>query len=186
MGVEIITLKTMSIYSNNPDIHSWRRVYIPKRDDTILEEASRIAKSNGIFFDANEFLSTKVESEKDEHKLQNPEQILTQELGTITPMCFQPFKTFYVRADGDVRPCCFSRDGTSLGNLHKQDMKEIWDGEPYRQLREGVLNGKYPKDCENCLKYNIRPKHDDTDDIFRQISSSRVHKTNNTSIRAPL
>ena len=177
-GVGLITMKTMNIYPHNPDIHSWRRVYVPERDDPIIEEANRIAKKEGIHLDVSEFLSTKVESEKDECKLQNPQEILDQEQDIIKPMCFQPFKTFYVKASGDVKACCFAH-APLLGNLHKQSMKEIWHGELYQKFRNGVLQGHYPSDCNHCLKYNMRPKYDDTDDIFRKISTNALNKSEN-------
>ena len=170
-GVEFITMKTMNIYANNPDIHSWRRVYLPDRDDHILDKAFKVAENEGVHLDVSEFLSTKVQSKSDEKKLQEPDQILKQELKVVTPMCFQPFKTFYVKENGTVKTCCFAHTPV-LGNLHEQSMEEIWHGEKYQKFREGVLQGYYPPDCNHCLKYNTRPKIDDTNNILNDIISN--------------
>jgi MoaA/NifB/PqqE/SkfB family radical SAM enzyme len=60
---------------------------------------------------------------------------------------------------GKVDPCCYysgyANNGTSLGNINKQSIDEIWNGEGYRELRRRNAAGDFPSDhpChpENCL-----------------------------------
>jgi|GEM_PF-3777155 GT2 family glycosyltransferase/MoaA/NifB/PqqE/SkfB family radical SAM enzyme len=73
--------------------------------------------------------------------------------------CMEPFKTLYVTRNGGVKPCCFSKTKTLLlGDVASSDPVSIWSGSGYREVRQGILNGEYPKDlCGFCLKHKIAP-----------------------------
>jgi sulfatase maturation enzyme AslB (radical SAM superfamily) len=64
------------------------------------------------------------------------------------PFCKSPFHYMAVLWNGDVWPCChlLSSDFPSLGNLNNGTINEIWDGEPYTNLRLDPNN--YP--CKTC------------------------------------
>lgn len=55
--------------------------------------------------------------------------------------------------DGKVRPCCFTNE--IMGDLKKQSFEQIWNGEPYQELRETVNTDKAPFECSRChfVKY---------------------------------
>lgn len=61
--------------------------------------------------------------------------------------CTDPWNLTYVRADGSVRLCCWSRE---VGNLHEQSMDEIVQGEKARKMRGGLLTGDLDEDCVRC------------------------------------
>jgi radical SAM protein with 4Fe4S-binding SPASM domain len=63
--------------------------------------------------------------------------------------CYAPWATFYIRADGDVWPCCMYFP-TALGTLREQSFKQIWDGENYRRLRRAIHSGNPPYYCARC------------------------------------
>lgn len=71
-------------------------------------------------------------------------------------VCMEPFKEICVRANGDVVPCCY--DITShlvLGNAKEQSLLEIWNGKPYRKLRQSIASngiiGGLPRLCRECV-----------------------------------
>ncbi len=61
--------------------------------------------------------------------------------------------------NGDVVPCCYDVDGKKLmGNLHKNNLTEIWGNAQYRSFRNAVDNFKKSPDdepliCRNCLRW---------------------------------
>ena len=60
--------------------------------------------------------------------------------------CRYPWHTVQILADGEVRPCCWSTG--SLGNLHDDDLEEIWDGARIKDLRKCILNGNIHEVCD--------------------------------------
>lgn len=44
----------------------------------------------------------------------------------------------YVKHNGDVYPCCqsYMLDGAPVGNIGRQDLKDIWNGAPMQAMRE--------------------------------------------------
>lgn len=62
--------------------------------------------------------------------------------------CIEPWRTFYVRFDGTVAPCCIT--GRQLGDLNKNTAEEIWNGAIYQKFR-ARMKGKYrPYECLHC------------------------------------
>ena len=61
--------------------------------------------------------------------------------------CLDPWSTLYVHADGDVAACCWSRP---VGNLGRESLERIVEGEAVRAMRLGLLTGALPADCAKC------------------------------------
>lgn len=66
--------------------------------------------------------------------------------------CRFPWESVTVTWDGDVVPCCYDYDKRLvLGNLGRQSLAEIWNGEPLRRLRREFLDGRVENPlCRNC------------------------------------
>lgn len=74
-------------------------------------------------------------------------------------VCSSPFLETYIMPNGDVTLCCQTlllTDRTHvpvMGNLLKNTLKEIWDGESYTKLRRDLLGENWSgqaKICESC------------------------------------
>jgi MoaA/NifB/PqqE/SkfB family radical SAM enzyme len=70
--------------------------------------------------------------------------------------CYRPWRLMYVTATGNVLPCCIApftatpyRD-IVLGNLCRQTVAEVWDGDAYRRWRAAMLDGVPPAPCQGC------------------------------------
>lgn len=67
-----------------------------------------------------------------------------------------PWETAHVLSNGDV-VACEVLDKISLGNLKRQSIAEIWEGERYRAFREQYHRGEVPE-CQSCpWKVAYRP-----------------------------
>lgn len=79
-----------------------------------------------------------------------------EEVGTQkdSRICLLPWFSTYITVDGDVRPCCSFpiNPEANMGNIFKEDFKDIWNGKKYRAFRKAIREGKRPyKICQNCV-----------------------------------
>jgi MoaA/NifB/PqqE/SkfB family radical SAM enzyme len=73
-------------------------------------------------------------------------------------MCTDPWSFFYVETQGSVNPCCFA--GNHIGYINKNEFSNIWNGEEYRRLREGMVSGNIHSWCRHCYRYNRKNVND--------------------------
>ena len=62
--------------------------------------------------------------------------------------CALPFTHLSTRPNGDITPCCRSRD--TLGNIKDMTFEQAWNSERQQQLRKDLLNGVRNKYCYQC------------------------------------
>jgi len=77
--------------------------------------------------------------------------------------CPQPFQRMYVMVDGTVTACCVDSSRGKLyplGNVKIQSIKEIWNSEAYRRLRQVHAEGHY-SDIDMCSRcpFPYLPNH---------------------------
>jgi radical SAM protein with 4Fe4S-binding SPASM domain len=73
-------------------------------------------------------------------------------MGKLIPRCVQPWEYVFIRANGDVAPCCAVYDSTKVavvGNVFRQSFDEVWLGEPFRTYRQGSVSNTNPL-CSIC------------------------------------
>ena len=64
--------------------------------------------------------------------------------------CMLPWIHLHAYPDGRAYPCCFAFDPYPVGDLNKQSLKEVWNGEKMKELRLRMLNGKKSRECMKC------------------------------------
>ena len=65
--------------------------------------------------------------------------------------CYRPWLTFTVLWDGRVSLCCADFDGHHiLGDLKTQTIAEIWNSQPYLDVRRDHLDHGGPAICQSC------------------------------------
>jgi len=77
------------------------------------------------------------------------------EAGGPGPLCMEPWRgNLNVFTNGDVSPCCFDYFAElAIGNLYRQTLEEIVQGEAYRDLMAGLLAGQAPQRCVQCTEW---------------------------------
>lgn len=83
-------------------------------------------------------------------------------------VCPKPFKELIIKSDGSVALCCADwNNAHELGNLHKQSLKEIWEGEALAEIRRLHLSGRRCEleACKDCTL--IYKEVDDLDPLVR-------------------
>jgi radical SAM protein with 4Fe4S-binding SPASM domain len=64
--------------------------------------------------------------------------------------CMMPWLHLHAFPDGRAYPCCFGLDKYPVGNLNKDSMEAVFNGEDMRQMRLNMLNNKTSKQCSKC------------------------------------
>ena len=85
----------------------------------------------------------------------------TKYLGVPHPRtpCLRLWTGLNVHFDGTVVPCCIDyNEEIILGNVNNQTLMEIWNSEPYRQLRQKHAEGKWDEIplCKNCVVHETQ------------------------------
>ncbi|MEO8376575.1 MAG: radical SAM protein, partial [Candidatus Sumerlaeota bacterium] len=63
--------------------------------------------------------------------------------------CDNIMHQIHVTVQGKIKFCCFWTEG-EIGDLTKDDFGDLWNSEPWQQLRRDLSNGLKPKPCEGC------------------------------------
>lgn len=81
-----------------------------------------------------------------------PSGALSNEPSTRT--CQWPFEAVYVKANGEVGPCCFGYDEVH-SNAFQDSGDAIWNSAPLRMFRETFV-ARVPDLCLRCPAYSLR------------------------------
>ena len=64
--------------------------------------------------------------------------------------CIIPWIHVHGFPDGRAYPCCLGEMDEPIGDFKKSTLKEVWNGEPYKQMRKNMLEDKPCKECTKC------------------------------------
>ena len=64
--------------------------------------------------------------------------------------CMLPWLHLHAYPDGRAYPCCFAFNQYPVGDLNKQSLKEVFNGEKMNEMRRNMLEGKKCKQCAKC------------------------------------
>jgi MoaA/NifB/PqqE/SkfB family radical SAM enzyme len=77
-------------------------------------------------------------------------------------LCRRPWSLMYFTAHGRALPCCIAPfsargyDSYTLGDATQQTLRDIWNGEAYRDFRSRLLSDTPPKPCQGCgLRWSL-------------------------------
>ena len=66
-------------------------------------------------------------------------------------ICIHPWSHLAFDPDGSMIPCCHANDAV-LGNINKDSVDEVFNGEKMNAIRKSMINGKMPEDvCKKCI-----------------------------------
>jgi MoaA/NifB/PqqE/SkfB family radical SAM enzyme len=67
------------------------------------------------------------------------------------PLCVLPWIHAHIATTGDVHLCCAALgQGAPLGNVHQRSLFEVFASGPYNKVRQQMLQGKWPWECQSC------------------------------------
>jgi MoaA/NifB/PqqE/SkfB family radical SAM enzyme len=66
--------------------------------------------------------------------------------------CTEAWSTAYIRPNGDVMSCPYM--DRAMGNIRRQELAQVWNGRPYRELRRGLVSREFCAECRHCCGFN--------------------------------
>ena len=63
--------------------------------------------------------------------------------------CAIPWSGFIMNTDGSVKNCVIAKD--IIGNVHKNNIKDILNSTKNIEIKQQMLQGLYPKSCDGCF-----------------------------------
>ena len=73
-------------------------------------------------------------------------------LMTSETFCMLPWVHMHAFPDGRAYPCCLADYWHPVGDLRKSTMAEVWNQEPYRNLRKNMVSETKSKECTKCYE----------------------------------
>ena len=73
--------------------------------------------------------------------------------------CMLPWIHMHGYPDGRAYPCCTSDYNHPVGNFNEQSMREVWNGEPMKQVRCNMLNKTPSPHCKSCYEEESHGVH---------------------------
>lgn len=61
----------------------------------------------------------------------------------VHSLCHAPWSTINITYTGSVAPCCQNENFQKFGNIKEKSIREIWFGENFQELREGLVTGNH-------------------------------------------
>lgn len=161
-------------YENRKDT----RIYIKIIDCALLkDEEVMFYEMFGKICDkiAIEYLLPAVK-EIDYSKLSDKNFDVTQNGSEVSSVkvCPQPFYMMQVNPEGNIVPCCSMVTPIVLGNCENESIKDIWDGQSYKDFQLLQLNDRKEKNkiCNDCQTYKYGTfKEDILDDNICEIKA---------------
>ena len=75
---------------------------------------------------------------------------LSRILGPKKKICYAPDKGMFFSKEGLVNPCCLNRNHI-YGEIPKNSINEIWNGNKIHELRQLLNNSDLPESCSLCI-----------------------------------
>ena len=120
-----------------------------REDSDVLATAEAVARASGISFNASGATEPGTSLKRATDK--NP-----------WSLCHRPWTVMYFTANGRALPCCiapFAQRGYenyTLGDATQQTLREIWNGETYRDFRAALQSDAPPRACAGCgLRWSL-------------------------------
>jgi radical SAM protein with 4Fe4S-binding SPASM domain len=66
--------------------------------------------------------------------------------------CMLPWIHLHAWPDGRAYPCCLGKAAHPVGNFKEKSMREIWNDEPMRLMRQNMLADKPCLECGDCYE----------------------------------
>ena len=136
-----VSAKMLDTYTEENE--EFLRLFQPVSDEVYIDKPHNWVSANHENFIGNLYNKEQEDALKQDLEHMREERIA----------CPMPFTTLAVRSNGDVSPCCVDwSGGTNLGNILKENIRDIWNGETMYQFRKMQLENRRKENmsCANC------------------------------------
>jgi radical SAM protein with 4Fe4S-binding SPASM domain len=140
LGVDFIILSPLG------EVNGWSKGRSLDQANTQIDTYFHLAQRLGVKHNVK--LITQQESCSLKHyDIAGASVISTTSKGLIKS-CSDPWTSTYIRIQGDVYVCC--RRFVIMGNIHQQDLRDIWNSPAYNEFRQRLASPEPPEECRRC------------------------------------
>lgn len=159
-GVRNVVKWKQALQSHTP--HIVIQFLVVKPNEHQIPDIQRMARDLGV--DALSFKTAQVyDYEHGNHLLPVDERLSRyrrlpdgryEPKATLHNHCWKLWHGAVITWDGQVVPCCFDKDAQHrLGDLKKNNFRDIWMGDAYQKFRQQLFTGRENIDiCTNCTE----------------------------------
>jgi hypothetical protein len=150
LGCEQLNLIRLVIYSESQRKFAIAPAELGEMKD-IIKSAHEKAISLGMITNLTEYMDENIitQTESFENVLLSERTQVKGEHSFWDALCFEPFSNVVVHSNGMVGPCCMSGDAP-LESLVGQSLADVWYGEKFSALRQGILSRCPEQYCRIC------------------------------------
>lgn len=113
-----------------------------------IEEALKKAKELGICTNVENLRERRMVIKKDMRKILK--EGLNCRKNFLNVPCFSPWLNMEIRISGRVTGCRICNDETDCENILNKNLKDIWNGEYFENMRKQFIKGNLPGYCKDC------------------------------------
>ena len=66
--------------------------------------------------------------------------------------CMLPWTHLHAFPNGEAYPCCLSEHKLPIGSLKKNSLKELWNSNDMKEMRQNMMNESPCKQCVKCYE----------------------------------
>lgn len=136
-----VSVKMLDTYSEEND--EFLEKFTPLADEVYIDKPH-----NWVASEEKSFIGSLYGEEKKDALKKDLEKTHSRRIA-----CPMPFTTLAIRQDGAVSPCCVDwAGGTNLGNISRENIQDIWNGEKMYEFRKMQLENRRKENasCKNC------------------------------------
>ncbi len=153
LDVQDVLLNALNIWK--PEINKLRLNETQEKElEIILNESKKLAEELNIDTNINEFLRSELFK-----KANIMNEVLEKGVkrkfshGLLDTPCYYPWYNISIFADGTVQPCFIPRGKGE--QIRGKNLKDIWFGKVFSEIREEMKKGKLSKYCAKCNPWNF-------------------------------
>lgn len=120
---------------------------------TVVTEAKAISVSpeiESLFNELQDHPISEASFQKSVQQYRERISTLAEQKDEEIQYCDYLHKRIYVSSSGDVTPCCVPGRPV-LGNVHRNSIQEIWNGEAYNEFRRRFFSSNPVDCCKGCV-----------------------------------
>lgn len=122
---------------------------VKSSDPVVNEEIDQFIRNTKIIYNKNYDYLSRAPLYIDKEELSDTQAHRLMHSNTF---CMMPWIHMHAFPDGRAYPCCLSEYWHPVGDLRKNTMEEVWNQEPYKNMRKNMIEDKPCKECSRCYE----------------------------------
>jgi radical SAM protein with 4Fe4S-binding SPASM domain len=154
LEVENLIINPIKSYEGEYSNFIWKifnNYYLNNRDINRINKI-KLPDYQGLNIDTDAILKLENNSPNDMSNLLKKGKL---EIKDKRYVCFEPFLTIVIEPNGYIGYCCESAGKLRKLNVKKDSLKEVWESDDFKKIRNSISKGYLRKECLRCGSWQI-------------------------------